>query len=73
VIVTIARILLYLFQVLMKKNGFFGTCVNASKMVDEQWKAYQDVFYKHFTWGVLENALKWKWMEETRVCVLEFR
>jgi len=57
----------------MKKNGFFGTCVNASKMVDEQWKAYQDVFYKHFTWGVLENALKWKWMEETRVCVLELR
>ena len=56
----------------MTKNGFLGSCVDAHKMVDDKWKNYQDVFYKHFTWGVLENALKWLWMEEFEVRFMLF-
>ena len=51
----------------MKKNGYFGTCVDGTLLTDSQHQRYQEVFYKHFTWGVLENDLKWKWMEETQV------
>ena len=51
----------------MVRNGFFGSCVDARMIVDSQHRAYQDVFYKNFGWGVLENALKWQWMETSQV------
>lgn len=45
----------------------FGSAVSASKIVDGSLTAYQQTFYDNFEWGVLENALKWRMMEWTKV------
>lgn len=45
----------------------FGSAVSASKIVDGSHTAYQQTFYDNFEWGVLENALKWRMMEWTKV------
>lgn len=45
----------------------FGTAVDATKIVESAYQAYQTVFYENFNWGVLENKLKWRLMEWDRV------
>ena len=47
----------------------FGTAVDATKIVESAYEAYQTVFYENFNWGVLENKLKWRLMEWDQVCL----
>jgi len=56
------------FQIKQTKSKFaFGTAVKASYITDSTHKAYQDFIYNNFEWAVLENALKWRLMEWTKV------
>ena len=41
--------------------------MSAKKIVDPSYTNYQDVFYRNFEWGVLENALKWRQTEWNQV------
>ena len=56
------------FQIKQTKSKFaFGTAVKASYITDSTHKTYQDFIYNNFEWAVLENALKWRQMEWTKV------
>ena len=61
---------LNLLQVQLKRHAFiFGSAVVATRMyaTDDVSKRYQDFFYDLFHWATLENAHKWKQMENERV------
>ena len=68
--------ILFLIQVLQNRHAFaFGSAVGATEIVDTTDPAlqkYQDFFYNHFEWAVLENALKWRIMERTQVLSVLF-
>lgn len=44
----------------------FGSAVQADAIVNSSFSKYQQVFYDNFNWAVLENALKWRKIEQTR-------
>ena len=57
-------------QVRQISHGFpFGSAVNADFMsgTDTQSMRYKTVFYDHFNYATIENALKWRQMEWTKV------
>lgn len=45
----------------------FGSAVDANMLMDTNHRAYQQVFYNNFEWGVTENSLKWYIMESSKV------
>ena len=45
----------------------FGSAVGAKQIVDPAYRKYAQAFYDNFEWAVLENALKWKQMEKSKV------
>ena len=53
----------------LPKNGFDFAEIPTLQIVDTDEDAlkYQTCFYDNFEWSVLENALKWRKMEEERV------
>ncbi|XP_060079695.1 uncharacterized protein LOC132559101 [Ylistrum balloti] len=54
----------YQVEIQQTKSKFaFGSVVEANKIVDSSYHAYQQFFYDNFEWSVLENALKWRQME----------
>ena len=55
-------------QLTQTKHEFIiGSAVNSQKIVDSSQHAYQQQFYNTFEWATLENSLKWKPMEPTKV------
>ncbi|KAK6194980.1 hypothetical protein SNE40_000502 [Patella caerulea] len=44
----------------------WGSAVNVDYIHDSKHRNYQNFFYDIFEWGVLENALKWPNLEQTK-------
>ena len=44
--------------------------MQADAIVNSSFSKYQQVFYDNFNWAVLENALKWRKIEQTRVRIV---
>lgn len=57
-------------QIVQKKSQFgLGTAFKAAFVTDTNHAEYQKFLFDNFEWAVPENALKWKQMEWTKVCI----
>ncbi|PVD25617.1 hypothetical protein C0Q70_13276 [Pomacea canaliculata] len=49
-----------------KKSFPFGSAVSAYKYTDSAQQKYRDWIHTHLNWAVIENALKWDFLEPTQ-------
>ncbi|XP_025104677.1 uncharacterized protein LOC112570466 [Pomacea canaliculata] len=49
-----------------KKSFPFGSAISSWKYVDSAQQKYRDWIHTHLNWGVLENGLKWDFLEPTQ-------